>query len=67
MHLEQRILVTGGMRVPWIASLRSVVSRRGQRNLRRQCSAKPPARPGLPCLFSYLVNRTVEDELGGAS
>src|SRR4029077_20634508 len=28
-----------------------------------ECSAKPPARPGLPCLFSYLVNRTVEDEL----
>jgi hypothetical protein len=27
----------------------------------RKCSAKPPARVGLPCLFSYLANRTVED------
>jgi hypothetical protein len=27
----------------------------------RKCSAKPPARLELPCLFSYLVNRTVED------
>ena len=26
-----------------------------------KCSAKPPARRGLPCLFSCLVNRTVED------
>ena len=27
----------------------------------RKCSAKPPTRRGLTCLFSYLVNRTVED------
>jgi hypothetical protein len=29
----------------------------------RKCSAKPPTRLGLPRLFSYLVNRTVEDGL----
>jgi hypothetical protein len=27
----------------------------------RKRSAKPPARLGLPCLFSYLISRTVED------
>ena len=30
----------------------------------RKCSSKPPARLELPCLFSYLVNRTVEDGSG---
>src|SRR4029077_16831406 len=30
----------------------------------RKCSAKPPTRRGLTCLFSYLVNRTVEDGFG---
>jgi Transposase DDE domain len=33
----------------------------------RKCSAKPPVRLELPCLFSYLVNRTVEDGLGAQS
>src|SRR4029077_16459786 len=33
----------------------------GRTRPHRKCSAKPPARRGLTCLFSYLVNRTVED------
>jgi hypothetical protein len=32
----------------------------------RKCSAKPPARRGLPCSFSYLVNRRLASCLTGA-
>ena len=43
-------------------ALNTVIKDRGLLNPpHRKCSAKPPTRRGLTRLFSYLVNRTVED------